>query len=295
LLQVDAGRYTQAEEDFSRAIELEPTNPDGYLRLARVYQKTDRIQDAIQIAFKAIQVAPHYFRSYQQLGGFYYHLGEYEKAANKLATAVNMNPGEPSVHVALASAQQKLGQYAQAERELRIALRLHETSDTHVNLGAVLASEHRYREAILEYKRAVALSPKAYLSWMNLGDNCRWVHKTNEAKQAYERALGLTREQVSRNPQDGYIRALMGEVLARLGQKEQADYEISQALRILPVSTDVFMSAVFAYEALGQRARALEVLEQAPRSVVDDLVREPDLADLRHDPRFIALLDRKLR
>jgi hypothetical protein len=50
--------------------------------------------------------------------------------------------------------------------------------------------------------------------------------------------------------------------------------------------------AALCYEALGDRDRALAVLESAPPDVLRELSRQPDLNELREDPRFIALLSR---
>jgi len=247
LLRVESGLYARAAEDFLRAIELDPKNPDGYLGLASAEQRMDRPQEALKAFFKAIEVAPQYFRAYQKLGGFYYDLGEYEKSAEQLRKVVELTANSPEGYVSLSSVYIKLGRYTDAERELRTALGLRETLDAHVNLGAALAYEGQYLEAITHYQRAIALAPNDYLSWLNMGDNYRRRQQPEQARKAYKRAFALTRQEVSRNPQDAYVRAFVAYLLARLGQNVQSDYEISQSLQTRPADAQVLRVAALTY------------------------------------------------
>jgi len=290
LLRIESGLYARASEDFFRAIELDPMNPDGYLGLARAEQRMDRPQEALKAFFKAIEVAPRYFRAYQKLGGFYYDLGEYEKSAEQLRKVVELTPNAPEGYVSVSSVYIKLGRYADAERELRTALGLRETLDARVNLGAALAYEGRYLEAITHYQRAIVLAPNDYLSWVNVGDNFRRTHQPKQAQRMYRRALNLTQQEVSRSPQDAYVRAFVAYLFARLGQNGRAEYEISQSLQTPPADAQVLRVAALTYEALGKRQRTLSVLKDAPRSLIADLSRQPDVAGLRTDSRFTALL-----
>jgi hypothetical protein len=45
-------------------------------------------------------------------------------------------------------------------------------------------------------------------------------------------------------------------------------------------------NAVQTFEVLNQREKALDLLQKAPRSLLEELARVPDLIELRRDPRF---------
>ena len=47
-LRLDSGQYAQAAEDFSRAIELDPGDPNAHRLLARAYQKMDRFDIEVE-------------------------------------------------------------------------------------------------------------------------------------------------------------------------------------------------------------------------------------------------------
>jgi serine/threonine-protein kinase len=250
----------------------------------------DQTQEALKALLSAIEVGPRYFKAYQQLGGFYYDRGDYERAVEYLKKVVELIPGNPEGHVILAAPYAKLGRFAEAERELRAALDLRETLDAHVNLGAVLAYQCRYLEAIAHEQRAVALAPNDYMTWVNLGDNYRRTYQPAQTRQAYQRGLDLTQREVSRNPQDVGSRAFLAYLLARLGKRGQAEFEISQSLQMPPPDAQVLRMAALTYEALGQRENTLSVLKSAPSSLIADLSRQPDMTGLITDSRFIALL-----
>jgi hypothetical protein len=48
--------------------------------------------------------------------------------------------------------------------------------------------------------------------------------------------------------------------------------------------------AAIMYEVLGQREETLVVLQRAPRRLLEELSRQPDVKDLRQDPRFQELI-----
>ena len=53
--------------------------------------------------------------------------------------------------------------------------------------------------------------------------------------------------------------------------------------------------AAICFDAMGDRDRALGVLQSAPPDVLKELSRHPDLIGLRRDPRFAALMERVTR
>jgi hypothetical protein len=57
-----------------------------------------------------------------------------------------------------------------------------------------------------------------------------------------------------------------------------------------PDNASVLRQATIGYEALGQRQKSLAILARAPRSLLLELSRQPDVTGLRQDRRFQQLL-----
>ena len=127
---------------------------------------------------------------------------------------------------------------------------------------------------------------------LNLGDSYRRLGRTNDADSAYRRARELADAILLQNPKDGAIRAFVAYFALRLGDRARAEQELTQALNSSGDNRTVVRRAAICYEALGQRDRALAVLESAPPDVLRELSRQPDVVALRSDPRFLALLPR---
>ena len=52
----------------------------------------------------------------------------------------------------------------------------------------------------------------------------------------------------------------------------------------------VIRNAVLTYEVLGERDRAIQVLNGAKPELLQELARQPDLSDFRNDSRFKQLV-----
>jgi TolB-like protein/DNA-binding winged helix-turn-helix (wHTH) protein/Flp pilus assembly protein TadD len=101
-----------------RAIVLDPNHADAYMTLAyaRVYQ--NRPQDAIALVRKAMRLNPHYPSQYPSiLGRAYYHLGQYEQAAEILRQAVDQNPNRTPARLYLVLSFVALGKLEEASWE----------------------------------------------------------------------------------------------------------------------------------------------------------------------------------
>jgi eukaryotic-like serine/threonine-protein kinase len=183
-----------------------------------------------------------------------------------------------------------LGRFDDAENELRLSIRLHETADALHELGLVLIYRSRDWQAIPIIKRALSLGPEQYLWWMNLGTAYRRVGLAADSQRAYRRAVDLAEADMTKNPHSGKVRSHLAYLCAQLGDRRRAEFEIAQALHDSPNDADTRWMAAITYEALSRRDNALSVLAASPFGVLADVSRWPDVADLCKDPLFLQLL-----
>jgi len=57
-----------------------------------------------------------------------------------------------------------------------------------------------------------------------------------------------------------------------------------------PENAIVLREAAITYEVLHQRNDTLRVLQNAPKRLLEELSRQPDVKDLQRDPRFQKLV-----
>jgi serine/threonine protein kinase/tetratricopeptide (TPR) repeat protein len=285
-LKETASQYEQALEDYLSVQDHEPRNVDVLLRIAGVYDKLHMTSQAIETYQKAIELDPDYYGGYHGLGVLYYYHGNYPEAARHFQKSIERAPGLSDEYTVLGAALDELGQDTEAEKAFLTSLKLRETPSALNNMGAMRAYQKRDVEAIAYYKRAVALDPSSYISVENLADSNRRLGRVRDAKAAYRQAMDLALATLKENPRLGYPRGYVAYIAARLGDRKRAEDEIAQALQLSPGETKVIRSAVLTYEALGQRDRAIQVLDAATPDLLHELDRQPDLADFNQDSRF---------
>jgi tetratricopeptide (TPR) repeat protein len=290
LLRANAGSYEQAEAEYQRAIEIDPSNGDAYRRLGQVYERSNQMDQALTAFKKAAEVDPAYFKVYQDLGTFYRDRGDISQAARLFEQEVKTAPDEPDAHFVLGTSYEELGRFSEAERELRAAIELQPASPALQNLGFTLMQRGKDLEAIPFLVRASTGLREQYVALMNLGSAYRRTNQPVASRQAYERSLSLAEVELGRDPRDGLVRSRVAYLCARLANPARAESEIVQALSLSPQDANVRDMAVDVYEALGRRDDALAVLRASSDEVLVEAVHWPDLAGLHADPRFQQLV-----
>jgi serine/threonine protein kinase/tetratricopeptide (TPR) repeat protein len=290
LLKGTASQYEQALEDYRSVQDHEPRNVDVLLRIAGVYDKLQMPSQAIEAYQKAIELDPGYYAGYHGLGVLYYYHGNYTEAARQFQKSIERAPGLFDEYTNLGGTLDELGRDAEAEQALLTSLKLRQTGTALNNMGAMRAYQKRDEEAAAYYKQAVALDPSEYIYLENLADSYRRLGRVREANAAYRGAMDLAMKTLKENPRLGYPRGYVAYIAARLGDRKRAEDEIAQALQLSPGETKVVRHAVLTYEVLGQRDRAIQVLEAATPDLFHELDRQPDLADFSRDSRFRQLV-----
>jgi serine/threonine protein kinase len=283
-------QYELAKVDLLRAVELEPNNDDAWRRLGNIYEGSNQPNEALRAYRKAIEVQPDYFKNYEQLGYFFFREGEYEEAVQQRKRVVELVPDLADAHYQLAAPYLNLGRYPDAEYELNIAISYKETANAVEGLGLLRHYQGRDLEAIPYFRRAIEIGPPTSLYYINLGTAQRRANFQREAEQSYRKGLDLEEGALAQHPEDGYEKACLAYLCARLGDLRRAESEAAQALQLSAGALSVRWMIALTYEALGQHDRTLGIIQDAPASMLDRLNRYPDLADLRADSRFQQLL-----
>jgi tetratricopeptide (TPR) repeat protein len=182
------------------------------------------------------------------------------------------------------------GRFAEAEPQLLEALNLRKSPNLLLNIGALYYEEERFEEAARYFEQSLAIGVTAPTQYRNLGDANRHLGRTKDAKDAYLLGRKLVEQEITRNPRRAESHVMLGYFSVFLGDRQRAQFEISQALAIEPESGVVMRDAAIAYEWIGQREEALAVLRKAPRRLLEELNRQPDVKDLRRDSGFRSLL-----
>jgi len=127
-------------------------------------------QVAGELLDQALKDNPNDSSIWNLKGLFMYRRGKHEEALNCFQAAVNYRPGNFEARSNLGQVNLELGQFPQAERELRRAISINPRyAPAHGNLGNLLLVRSEIEAAVLEYRKALALDPHLTDAWIGLG------------------------------------------------------------------------------------------------------------------------------
>jgi tetratricopeptide (TPR) repeat protein len=290
-LNLVPGAYDRASQEYQRAIQIEPNNAEAWRGLARAYEAMEgRSNEAITAYLKAIELQPGYYLPHQNLGTYYRQLGNYSEAEKHWRRVVEHAPGSFTGRANLGGLYAEMGRWQDSERELTAARGIEPNSRLALNnLGALYQYMGRDLDAAALFEKSRTLGSESHVLLLNLGDSYRRTNQPAKAAEAYARARALAEKALADNPRDAALRAFIAYFNLRLGDRKAAQRELTLALDLGPGNKNVIRRAVICYEAMGLRDKSLALLQTATSDLLRELGRQPDLVELRRDPRFAAL------
>ncbi len=189
-----------------------------------------------------------------------------------------------------------LGRNDGARSALERAMTLQPTSSGFSNLGTLEFGLGRHAQAARAFERAIELGARDYRIWRNLGAAYRSLPSEEaRAPEAFAHALELALEQETVDPRDISLQAAIAECEAELGELAPARARLARVLAEGTADPDILLTAVKVYEKSGMRKEALRWLDEAFGAglTADQAEVDPDLAELRADPRYDALKNRQ--
>ncbi len=291
-LHRQTGRPREAIDAFLRVLSQQPNNADAVLGLAEAYKAAGDFKSAEAQYRRAIALQPNYWGGYNKLGAFYYTQSRYQDAISQFQKVVALVPDNERGYVNLGGTYLRLGRHDDAVRVFRQSIQRSPSGHAYSNLGTAYYFAGHYREAADAFEHATQHETH-YVYWRNLGDAYRWVPGSDaKARHAFERSIELCDEAIHVNPNDSTAYMTRASALAKLGRQREARTAILRALELEPqLASNVYEAAVIASLG-GSDDDAVARLEQALRLGYnpDDMMRDPELANLRKSGRLQAII-----
>lgn len=129
------GGNQEAATAFERAIQLNPNLANAYVWYASLLENENRIEEAVEMLHKAINIDPLGRIPYINLPGFYSALGQNDKAIEFLLRAIEIFPDWASPYASMTNQLLRLGRLDEAVAWMQLAESL--TNDPMVGREAV--------------------------------------------------------------------------------------------------------------------------------------------------------------
>jgi TolB-like protein/Tfp pilus assembly protein PilF len=297
--QLTAESMAKARHHFEEAIRIDPDYAQGYAGLADAHfwsawrvaePPVETRAKALAAANRALQLDEGLAEAHVTRGGIillYDHCpAEVEREYQR---AIALNPNFAAAHIQYAMLLSRTGRGSAASAEAERALKLDPLSlMTNLQAGWVYWWTGENERAIAQFKKTLELDPNYPQAHYNLGGCYAAAHRYPEAIQSYKKALELGMPQ--------FIgQALLAHTLGKSGNRREAVALIArldeQAKREPGQSK---MALALAYLGIGDRERAIQLLQEALRShegSLENIFVEPLWKeDLRDDSRFQAIV-----
>jgi tetratricopeptide (TPR) repeat protein len=184
-----SGKSELAEEQFRKALELEPRDYDANHNLGELYIQSKRIADAVPLLEKAQAIRPSYDNGYD-LALAYFLTGKPVQATQLIQNLEQIkNTGE--LHNLLAQIDEKSGEFVPAVNEYEIAAHMDPSEGNLFDWGSELLIHRTYEPAIEVFQQAAQRYPNSPRVLIGLGMALYSRGKYDEAVKALLAAADL--------------------------------------------------------------------------------------------------------
>ncbi len=291
---------TQAIEAYKKAYALDPKSPVIGERLAEIYWKTNRVNEAVSEAQELLKRDPNDLQTRRLLGRIYLRmLGEQTSSAQsetagraieQYREVYRLDPSDSESALWLARLYRLRNEHDQAEDVLRSLLMQDPENEPAVEqLTQLLLDEGKSADAVLLLESMTSRTPSPALLDL-LGDAYTQTHDLAKAEAAYRKAMELDPSELSHvrglgqtllaeekfadaltvyqkladlMPDDSDVYLRLAQIYRELHQLDHAEENLLKARQYAPGSLEVMYNEAMLYEAQGRYEDAIRVLSDA--------------------------------
>ena len=306
---VDALKVTLSPKERRALQNVATSNAtayDFYLKGRKYFYAMSRrdFLHAISMFQRAIELDPKYAMAHAGLADAYSMLYRYADASEENARlaeqaslrAIELDPDSAEAQASLGTALFTRGQYDDAEKHFETAILINPNLfESYIFYGRACLSKGDFEKAARLFIRVAEINPTDYEAPSFLAMAYRSLGRTELANQADARSLVLIERHLQVNPDDARALSFGAFCLVEAGQPERAREWAALALQTRDNEPHYLYNSACVHARLGDADRAIELLERAVELGWGDrtwIENDSDLAALRPDPRFDALLAR---
>ncbi len=191
--------------------------------------------------------------------------GKIEQASADFEASEKLRPGKEEDRFTHAMALVRLGDETEARTVLSGLAKEHANTAIYWYwLGRLDYYQRRYREAVENLEKAVKLDPKAARGWDSLGLAWDMQGQLEQAREMFEKAAALNREQASPSPWPPHD---LGYLLLRTGETAKAEEALRESLKY---DRRLAQTHYYLARTLEKEERASEAIEEYKVAVAGD-------------------------
>ena len=246
------GKIENAISLYRKAIEIIPDDPNAYYNLANTYYDIGETEQAIELYRKTIKIDSHYVNAYNNLGLIYNNIGKTNEAIDLFRRAIQINPRQAKTYYNLGLTYENIGSSEEAIElyEKAIEIDLH-FSEAYYNLGNLYNKIAMPMEAVTLYKKAIELLPTDPHLYFNLGNTYNTVGQVENATNSYKKAIEI-------DPHFSEAYYNLGNLYNKIAMPRKAIILYKRAIELLPTDPHLYFNLGNTYSSIGKLEDAVK-------------------------------------
>jgi tetratricopeptide (TPR) repeat protein len=278
-------QFTAAEEDFRKALDLQPDVPARYgilVNRGAMRLQQGQVENAVADFEAAIRLLPRQYQAHVNLAQAYQRQKQMTKALAQLDEAVRLAPTMANPYRLRARLHRECQELDEALEDLTKAME-HEPADSplladdHLERGAILHQQKKYGAALAAYDAALQIRPDLARAYRLRADALLALNRGRDALAAFDHYLGP-------DDHDAEAYRLRGFERAKLGNQPGAIADYTRALEIEP------QSAVTRARRGWALLESRDAIRQALRDFEEALRLEPENGELYNGRGYARVL-----
>ncbi len=185
------GDPDKAEKIYTEAIAVNPQFVKVRQSLGELYEKNGDTEKARRAIEAAAKISPNNPDRLTKLGKLYLESGDIEKADEVFKSAIKHDPNNPERRTAIGEIFMKAGHEDKAAESFQGSLGLKQDTAVSNRLGIALRKKGKFKEAILEYRKAIKVDPGDEALYYNVGRAFMQDKNYASARKAFKKALTI--------------------------------------------------------------------------------------------------------
>jgi tetratricopeptide (TPR) repeat protein len=260
------GKYQEAAIQYQNSLKADKNFPDAHFALAKTYMQMKAYGAAFQEFSRTVDLQPSNYQARIDLGNLLAAGDQLDQAESQAKAVLAAQPKNADAHALLSAIAIKRGDKQRALAEIRRAVELAPDRAAFYDDLAVLEMQDKSQLADAEsnLKKAIALDPKSVNAKLLL---CNYYLGTNhlaEAEQAGQQAIAT-------DPKSVVARNSLAQVYVREGEESKAEQVLRQASHDLadnPQGVRILADYFVASNQLNKaRSEFADLVSQHPKSL----------------------------
>ncbi|APW61202.1 tetratricopeptide repeat protein [Paludisphaera borealis] len=228
LLRAEEGRYEDAVEDCTEAIQLDPRYVEAYVNRGAIRIRSGSYDNALEDFNKAIEIDPRSARAYYNRGVVWTKRKEYDLAFADYDQAVQLDPAYALARCGRGGAWARRGEYDRALPDLDEAIRLDpDLANAYKYRGVIWYDKQKFSKAADDFGKAIELDPSR-------ADFFTWRSSAWFGMNEYGKAVEDGTRAIQINPNDASMYYGRATIWNLLGEHGKAIADLTRAIEINP-------------------------------------------------------------